>query len=157
MARSSQHCAIIYVSTDARHEEMQVETHNKPYFSMVFQDGSDFAPMARSEEEMKLALAEVTDVARDEWFVSAEVGSASRFHSLLRGPNRKGLFRIWKPRQSCILLANQRTVSFPDRRGSIHAIVANHGACSPGRGLLCSPAQSSGHVSDTQRSIDSIP
>jgi hypothetical protein len=78
MARSSQHCAIIYVSTDARHEEMQVETHNKPYFSMVFQDGSDFAPMARSEEEMKLALAEVTDVARDEWFVSAEVGSASR-------------------------------------------------------------------------------
>jgi len=70
--RQAKHCAIIYVSTDARHEEMQVETHNKPYFSMVFQDGSDFAPMVRTEEEMKVALAEVTDVARDEWFVSAE-------------------------------------------------------------------------------------
>lgn len=40
---------------------------------MVFQDGSDFAPMVRSEEEIKAAVAEVSDVARDEWFVSAEV------------------------------------------------------------------------------------
>lgn len=76
---SSQHCAIVYVSTDAKLEEMQAATHNKPYLSMVFQDGSDFAPMVRSEEEMKAAVAEVSDVARDEWFVSAEVSLRAVF------------------------------------------------------------------------------
>ncbi len=67
------------MSTDAKLEEMQIATHNKPYLSMVFQDGSDFAPMVRSEAELKAAVAEISDVARDESFVTAEVCSRAGF------------------------------------------------------------------------------
>lgn len=69
-----QHCLIVYVTTDMDDRAFAAQTENKPFHRMVLRDGSDFAPIARSEAEVVAASADVGATLNDEEFMTAEVG-----------------------------------------------------------------------------------
>lgn len=62
---------VIYVSTDVDAKLAVLTTAQQPWYRMIFEDDSDFAPLAPGEPE-------VIEIARGEEFVSAMVGPHRR-------------------------------------------------------------------------------
>lgn len=70
--RQYKHLQVIYTSVDSSPDVVKGICQNKPYVRMTLHDSSDFAPMATSEQDAKRWTAEVTEIARNEDFVTAE-------------------------------------------------------------------------------------
>lgn len=63
---SHQAVTIIYVSTDVDAKLAVTTTAQQPWYRMIFEDDSDFAPLSQGEPE-------VVEIARGEEFITAMV------------------------------------------------------------------------------------